>query len=357
MAFHGDLSSYPLPDLLQWLDASKKTGALSLTWEAGQRKVFLLNGQIIAASAPGLRERLSRVVGQTGETTGDEALAALRRGQSLGLELDGAIRQIAEEELMGSLVDLIPANGLFHWTEDADRGEDEWVTLELPLRHVLFETLRRMDELADVERALPHEQLVIHPKPGARPSHALHRSLLAIVSANEDVTLSRIRLSLGLARSVVARAVFDLLRAGRAVVVGAAPVEADPIADMLEKGAVLVRERQFDAAALIFASLLQSDPGDRRVREFARMVEREHVAALYRELPPVGRFVVTTNATILSLLRSEERTLLRWFETGCDLSAIVLASSQRELDTLKTVMRLIRIGAIAVASFESAPAL
>lgn len=346
MAFHGDLSSYPLPDLLQWLDASRKSGALLLTWEAGQRKVFLHQGQIIAASSPGLWERLSRVVEQTGEARGDEVLTSLQRAQPIDA-VDGAIRQIAEEELIGSLVDLIPASGRFHWTEDLDRGEDEWVSLELPLRHVLFETLRRMDEVMDVERALPHEQLVLRAAAGARPSHAMQRAILRLIEQGDDVTLSRLRLSLGLARSVVARAVFDMLRAGRAVVVGAAPVEADPIADMLEKGAVLVRERQFDAASLIFASLLQSDPGDRRVREFARMVEREHVAALYRELPPLSRFHVTANPQILTALRPEERTMLKWFETGWDLSAAVLASTQRELDTLKTVMRLLRLGALA----------
>lgn len=136
-------------------------------------------------------------------------------------------------------------------------------------------------------------------------------------------------------------------RTGRAVVIGAAPIEADPIADMLEKGAVLVRERQFDAASLIFAALLQSDPGDRRVREFARMVEREHVASLYRELPPLSRFEVTKHSQVLAALRPEERTMLKWFETGWDLSAVVLASTQRELDTLKTVLRLLRVGALA----------
>lgn len=346
MAFHGDLSSYPLPDLLQWLDASRSTGALSLSWEADQRKVFLLSGQIIASSAPGLWERLSRVVEQTGEAKGDRVLAALKRAESLGAALDGSIRQIAEEELVGSLVDLTPAQGRFHWSEDSDRGEDEWVSLELPLRHVLFETLRRMDEVMDVERALPHEQLVLRGSPGAKPSHALHRAILGVVESSDEVTLSRIRLSLGLARSVVARAVFDMLRAGRAVVIGAAPIEADPIADMLEKGAVLVRERQFDAAALIFASLLQSDPGDRRVREFARMVEREHVAAMYRELPPLARFEVSDNPTAWTALRPEERGLVRWFQAGWDLSAVVLASTQRELETLKSVMRLIRMGAL-----------
>ncbi|MBL8916145.1 MAG: DUF4388 domain-containing protein [Archangium sp.] len=348
MAFHGDLSSYPLPDLLQWLDGSRKSGALSLSWDSGQRKLFLLEGQITAVSASGLRERISRVVEQTGDARGDVVLNALERAQSVGPGIDQDIREIAEEEMIGSLVDLIPAQGRFHWTEDSDRGEDEWIALELPLRHVLFETLRRLDEVTDVERALPHEQLVLRAAVGARPKHALQRAISGILGTKDDVTLSRVRLSLGMARSIVARGVFDMLRAGRAVVVGAAPIEADPIAEMLEKGAILVRERQFDAAALIFASLLQSDPGDRRVREFARMVEREHVASIYRELPPVSRFSVSPSPTVLSSLRPEERTLLRWFESGADLSAVVLASTQRELDTLKSVMRLVRLGALSM---------
>jgi len=347
MAFHGDLSSYPLPDLLQWIDSSKNSGALTLTWDAGSRRLYVLGGQVIAVAAPGLRELIARVVELTGDAPGDKVHALLKRANLSGSGFEGAVREITEEETIGSLVDLIAAQGRFHWTEDSDRGEDEWIAVELPLRHVLFETLRRLDEVGDVDRALPHEQLVLRASPGARARHALHRAVAGVIGVKDDVTLSRVRLALGLPRSIVARSVFDMLRAGRAVVVGAAPVEADPIAEMLEKGAVLVRERQFDAAALIFASLLQSDPGDRRVREFARMVEREHVASLYRDYPPVTRFAVSSDPQALTPLRPEERTLVKWFDTGCDLSTVVLASTQRELDTLKAVARLVRMGVLS----------
>lgn len=346
MAFHGDLSSYPLPDLLQWLDASRKSGALHLTWEAGARRLFLSGGTIVAASAPGLWERLARVLEQGEMVPGGRALAAFRRAEALGEAVDAAVRQVAEEDLVGGLLDLTAASsGRFHWTEDADRAEDEWVALSLPLRSVLFETLRRLDEAPDVERALPHDQLVLHPVAGATvPAHALHRIIVNLLSRGGALPLSRLRLSLGLPRGVLTRAVFELLRAGRAQVDGAPALEADPVAEMLENGAVLVRERQFDAAALVFSALLQSDPGDRRVREFARMVEREHVAALYREFPPVSRFVVATRPELHASLRPEDRTLVAQLGSGWDLSAVVLASSQRELDTLKGVARLVRQG-------------
>lgn len=347
MAFHGDLSSYPLPDLLQWLDSSRKTGALQLTWDAGQRKVFLLTGQIVATAAPGLWERLARVMEQGNEAPGGRVMALLKRGQSIEPSVDISVRQLASEDLIGALCDLTQAQGgRFHWTEDPDRGEDEWVSLEMPLRHALFESLQRVDEMADVERAFPHDHLLVRAGQGTAPSAALHRIVWHLAMRDEEMTLSRIWLTLGLSRGVVTRAVFDLMRANRVVVEGAREIAADPIADMLEKGAVLLRERQFDAAGLVFATLLQRDPSDRRVRDFARMVEREHVASLYREVPPVTVFDVVADASAMATLRPEERNLVGQLQSGWDVSAVVLASPQRELDTLKSIVRLRRIGVL-----------
>ncbi|GMU60707.1 MAG: hypothetical protein AMXMBFR34_24700 [Myxococcaceae bacterium] len=355
MAFHGDLSSYPLPDLLQWLDASRKTGALGLTWDAGQRKIFLLTGQIVATAAPGLWERLARVMEQGGEAQGERVLAMLKRGQATEPAVTTAVRQVAEEDLLGSFIDLNGAQGgRFHWTEDPDRGEDEWVSMELPLRHVVFEALRRVDEAHEVERVFPHDHLVVRPVTGTvKPSHALGRAVLRLVGKEPEMTLSRVWLALGVSRGVVTRAVYDLLRTGRVSVDGARTPDSDPIAEMLEKGAVLLRERQFDAAALVFATLMQRDPGDRRVREFARMVEREHVAALYREIAPVTVFDVAAEPQAMTALRPDERNLVGQLQSGWDLSAVVLASPQRELDTLKAIHKLVRQGIVTPRSESS----
>jgi len=342
MAFHGDLSSYPLPELLQWLDGSRKTGALHLTWEAGNRKLFLLAGQVVATATPGLWERMSRVLQLGNEAVGVDVMQHLRTGQPLEL-----VRPLAEDDLMSSLVDLTQTQvGRFHWSEDPDRGEDEWVSIEMSLRHVVFESLRHLDELPDVERALPSDTLVVAPQAVTPPGNTLHRVLFNIASHQPGMTGGRLWLVLGLSRTLVTRALYDMIRAGQVVVEGAPTPEADPIADMLEKGAVLVRERQFDAAGLVFASLMQNDPSDRRVREFARMVEREHAAMLYRDLPPVECFSVTAPPTALALLRPDERALVAQLEHGWDVSSVVLASGRRELDTLKSLEKLVRMGVL-----------
>jgi hypothetical protein len=116
------------------------------------------------------------------------------------------------------------------------------------------------------------------------------------------------------------------------------------VAEMLEKGSLLVRERQFDAAGLIFSALLESDPADRRVREFARMVEREHVASLYQDLPPVFIPDLIEDPELLAMLRPEERHVASLVNGSWDVATIVLASQSRELETLKSLAKLSRMG-------------
>jgi hypothetical protein len=76
------------------------------------------------------------------------------------------------------------------------------------------------------------------------------------------------------------------------------------------------------------------------------MVEREHVADLYRELPPVSVFDFTSEPQAMANLRSDERNLVGQLQSGWDVSAVVLASPQRELDTLKAIAKLVRQGVV-----------
>lgn len=352
MAFHGDLSSYPLPELLQWLDASRKTGALQIQWEAGDRKVFVLAGQIVATASPALYERMARAIEQGGIADGQQLMRSLVISNQTGAELDAspetleAIHALATEELYGAIADLTQAQGgRFHWSEDPDRGEDEWIALHVPLRHALFESLRWLDEAADVERVLPLDSMVVRAiAPVTSVRGAMHRVLLHACSAPGGMNLGRLRLVLGLHRGMVARGIYELMRARLVEVDGAGPLEADPVADMLEKGAILLRERQFEAAGMIFSALLHSDPSDRRVREFARMVEREHMAELYRDLPPLTVLELEAQPSELTALRQEERQIAALINGRWDVSAVVLASQQRELDTLKALYKLRRLG-------------
>lgn len=358
MAFHGDFASYPLPELMQWLDSSRKTGTLQLSWEGGERKLFLLSGTLVATSSPGLWERIARMLAVSGVASGEEVLAALREMERSGdaahafaaRRLDPSMAPtLAREELYGAIADLTAAHaGAFHWTEDADRGGEEWVAVDVSMRELLFESLRWVDEQPDVERALPLDSMRVRAlAPPTPDTPLLQRVILTLCERGQN--LGRLRLAMGTSRSAATRRVYDLLRARMVEVEGAPELEDDPVAEMLEKGAILVREQQFEAAGLVFSALLASDPADRRVREFARMVEREHVATLYGALPPILVPALVNDPDTLSLLRPEERHVASLVNGTWDVSTIVLASQTRELETLKCLSKLSRMGLLRAA--------
>ena len=357
MALHGDLTSIPLPELLQWLDGARKSGALTLAWEGGERKLFIEQGHVVAAALPGFRERIARLLATLGEGEAGQVLAAFAemgdgedaeaRFAARGLHLR-AVRELVRDELLGAVVDLtLAGRGQFHWTEDGDRTQDLWAPAELGLRELLFESLRWMDEQPEVDRALPFDSLTVRARRGVLPPAAFLPRVL-VRACGQGQHLGKLRLTVGSPRSAINRRLYELMRANLVEVEGAPRLEADPVADMLEKGAVLVREAQYDAAGLICSSLLASDPADRRVREFARLVLLEHVAALYAELPPVAVAVLVQSGEALSLLKPEERQVAGLVNGSWDVSTLVLASPVRELDTLRILAKLVRLGLLHV---------
>ncbi|MFN7131012.1 MAG: DUF4388 domain-containing protein, partial [Myxococcales bacterium] len=57
VALQGDLKTYPLVDLLQWLDASRKPGQLSISVGDGERRILLTPGTVARSGVTGLGER------------------------------------------------------------------------------------------------------------------------------------------------------------------------------------------------------------------------------------------------------------------------------------------------------------
>ena len=355
MAFHGDLFSFPLPELLQWLDSSRKTGTLQLLWEGGERKLFLSEGQVAATAGTGLWERTARILNLADVSTGErvmEAFGQVRQGRDCaesfaqsGIDLQH-VASSAREELYGAVVDLtLSEHGEFRWSEDVDRSNEEWIPLTMSLRALVFEALRWMDEAPEVDRALPSDSVLLRARVAATGEHPLFdRIILQLTAAPRS--LGHIRLAMGLSRTAAARRVFDLLRLRLLAVEGAGDVPDDPLARMLENGMELVRQQQFDAASLVFETLLQADPGDRRVREFSRMVQGEHVIALYREMPPLTVFKLSEEPERLLELRPDERHVASLVNGSWDVSTVTLASQRREIDTLKCLQRLWRMGLV-----------
>lgn len=328
----GDLATLPLPDLFQWLDAARRSGVVEI--DPGEGPTLWVE----------VRDR--RVVG------------AERPPPSPGLERLPSSSPAAPPEALwpeaahDRLVDLFlfPGVGRFSLAEDAG-GFEDGVPLDLPLGQLALEGMRRLDEWPGLDRAYPSEAARLRAGGGGT---ARSPGLGAVLeAARRGLSLAEARRALGLSRPSLLRRVEALREAGLAQVEGVA-ARPDPIARLVDQAQALVRERQFDEAAHVFRSLLAADPSDRRVRQLLREAEREQLAALYEALSPVAVPALRGGPASLDSaagrrLSPAEREVAERVNGRWDVASIALASPLREVETLKVLRKLLRLGLLELA--------
>jgi hypothetical protein len=330
---HGDLATLPLPDLFQWLDQGRRAGVVEI--DAGENAPFWLevrDRRVVAASRPDATQ------------SGLGSLAGWSPSEPLPL--------LWPEASADRIVDLFltAAGGRFTLADDP-AGFDDGVPLDLGLGQMTLEGLRRLDEWPDLDRRYPSEGALLCADGQAHLRTPGQRALLE--AARRRLSIAEARLALQLSRPAVLRRLEVLRELGLAHVEGVA-AHADPVARLVDQAQALVVERQFDEAAIVFKSLLSADPSDRRVRNLLREAEREQVATLYEELSPVAIPVLLGGAPSLDSpagrrLGFTEREVASRVNGTWDVSSVALSCPLREVETLKALRKLVRLGLVDLA--------
>lgn len=355
MALHGDFKTFPFPDLLQWLETSRQSGRLLVSAGVGERVFVFGPTGLCRYGAPGFGERMARLLqlmGALDEAGGRMAVEAARAGVTMEDALAAAgvsdllAREIANDDATQAVTDLFEdGTASFHFGEELEGG-DETAQVELGIRELLYEAARRHDEAGPAQQRITSDAMRVLPGAPAPVARGLSAAALGVVGAG--ATVGSVRLALGISREAAARILVELWRTGQVRIEGAEAPRPDPLTQMLSQGQSLLAEGHFEAAALVFSSLLAADPTDRRVREFARAVEREHVDALYRKLSPVAVARMRVDPASLASLRQDERTVAALVNDRWDVSTLVLASPLRELQTLLALKRMSELGFISL---------
>lgn len=334
----GDLATFPLADLLQWLDQSRRAGVLEI--DAGQGAPIWL----------ALRDR--RAVACARPPVSSSGLASLAR--FVPTEPPEAL---SRELAVDRLVDLFVAEcaGGFDLA-DSTEGYDDGIAIDVGLGELVLEGLRRLDEWPKLDRHYPDDGRVLGAGPGT-PRTPLARALHE--AAAQALTLGETRLALGLSRPALLRRVEALRESGVLEVKGVSP-RLDPVSGLVAQAQVLVRERQFDEAAIVFRGLLAADPADRRVRALLREAEREQLADLYQELSPMAVPRLRGGPTALDgapgrRLTATDREVAGRVNGTWDVAAIALGCPLREVETLKAVRKLVRLGLVELSLPASSP--
>jgi hypothetical protein len=322
----GDLSTMSLADVLQWADGTRARGLLTIARPSGALWMQVADRCVIGCARPGARG----VAPQRLPASAERAQFELDE-QALALEM------LYDQFLV--------ADDAFRFELGREPGE-AGVPLDVSLQEVVMTGMQYLDEWAEVRSLYPNGHARIRRTEQPRAESLSHAQQALLAAAELEMTLSEARLCLGISQPSLLRNVDKLRRLG-CVLVDGAPEVADLTEQFVHKTLMLVRERQFDEAAHVFAALLSTDPGDRRIRELLRTVEREHIADLYGEIP--ARAIVRKKKRIAALesrLTRADREVVERINDRRDVATLVLSSPLREVETLKCLRKLHRVEAI-----------
>ena len=326
----GDLATFPLPDLFQWLDQGRRSGVVEIdTGESVPFWIQVADRRIVAAARP------------PAQPTGLSSLAGWGHSEP--------VESLWPEACGDRIVDLFLGSGQGRFTlADDAAGFEDGVPLNLGVGQMTLEGLRRLDEWPHLDRRYPSESALLCADGVGRARTPGLRAVLE--AARRRVSIAEARLALVLSRPAVLRRIEALRELGLAHVEGVAD-HADPVSSLIDKAQALVGERQFDEAAIVFRSLLAADPSDRRVRNLLREAEREQVATLYEELSPVAVPVLLGGMDTLDTpagrrLSNTDREVAGRVNGSWDVASIALACPLREVETLKAIRKLVRLGLI-----------
>src|SRR6266849_6395575 len=154
MAFQGSLKELPLPDIIQLVSVSGKTGKFTLSRDADRGFIYLKNGQMVHASV--------------GDMVGEEAIYAL------AIWNQGDFQFTPGEEPERQTITKSNTNLLM----EAARRLDEW--------RVLSKKIPSVDHVPELQiRENRHEQITLNPQEWMLITRIDgHRSVKAIAQAS-----------------------------------------------------------------------------------------------------------------------------------------------------------------------------
>jgi len=163
--FAGDLASFGMAEVFGQLVAGIRSGHLVVTDGALRKTVSLRDGQVTFATSSEPHERLGKcLVRRKLVTAGqlDAALDKVRPGLKLGQVLTRS-KVVSPSSLYSALTDLVRdiVVGLFELTEghflflEGAPAPEDWVKLPGRTRDVVFEGIRRGEELVRLRRRMP----------------------------------------------------------------------------------------------------------------------------------------------------------------------------------------------------------
>jgi len=376
----GSIATMTLPDLLQWLGSSGKTGVLRFERRRLCKRVLLSGGVVVACSSQDPRELLGHFLVSRGKLDEETLRGALERKDRTDKPLGCTLVELgvlSAHELTAYLTaqaeEIIFS--LFEWPDAVFRFDDEPIDraelpfpIELRIEDVLLRGMQRTDEVAQIRTVFDNPGIVLR-RTGRQPPDAVFANRMAsrlFDSIDGERTVADILLLSHASEYMVTKFLFELHRTGMVEITeirtpgepapaGPAPVAEPPAGTRsplqvdLEVAGNLISRGEFEASLEILDKAYKAHPGDEALRRLLAEAEACFIDKAYRHFVPADRvpvLLLPVDQLTGEQLSPEEFFLLSRMTGDWDVKAILQISPIREVDALRVLKRMREKGLI-----------
>jgi hypothetical protein len=364
MGLQGNLATIILPDVLQLLSTSLKTGILHVQGKGGiTKKVTFRNGRIISTSSSDPREYLGQFLISRGYISEEQLNKAMETQLQTGIMLgrilttvgvvsDDELRSILQLKAEESLYDIfLWDEGRFEF-EELEIVDDGLVSIDLDVTSLIMEGVRRKDEWARIRSIFSSDRIVLSKTeaeldPSVANPHSLVWRAYEIFDGKKS--LADAALELHTTEFLVSEAAFRLHDRGLLTLAGekARPEEkayAEIQRKLLTEAAKALEEKKYDEALNLYRYLQKTLPGDEEVALGLSRSEECVSQAFFQQVVPLSSVlelaIPLSDLTKLDLT-PQEGYLASRANGSWDIGAILKVSPLPERDALRAIRKLL----------------
>jgi hypothetical protein len=363
MSLAGNLRTMDLPEVLQWITSSRKTGTLHLERRSVQKRIYFQSGAIYTSWSNDPRESLGQILVRERLITEEQLFKAMlgceQKGGLLGVMLvaDGTvseedIRRVLRIKAAESIYDLfLWPEGKFEF-KDGETAGDDLIPIDLDVTSAIMEGVRRVDEWGRIRTVFPTMDVSFRLVRGVPPevTDATERRLLEL--AGSGLTLAALALELRRSEFEAAEAAFRLhgrgfLAAVPATVIAKKKGDEDPVAAiqaLLAEGTQRLGEQRYELALQSFEQVLMLDRLNQHAKKgLVATIEARDRERTARKVPldKVPRLTMDMAALTRQNFDPQEGFVLSRVNGMWDVGSILKLCPMNESDVLLIFVRLL----------------
>jgi hypothetical protein len=371
MAIHGTLTTMSVPDLLQFLATSRKTGALKFSRGKVVKQIFFEAGLIVGSHSNDPKEYLGQLLIHYGKIDEPRLQMAMETQRNSGGRLGEILISkglLSEADVLEMLrirtVEII--YDLFLWDEaqfeffDNDPFPDDLIRISVQPTSVIMDGIYRVDEWARYRTLIPSDRIILELGSGWTSSLMFGKEVRQILYLVEKrMSVAEICYNMHASAFHVYAQLYELVRDGVANVVGEMPeapapapeaVEAlPPVAELLRAAAAELDKGRAEVALRLIHKILERAPKNTEAQGLLLRAEGDFVKQIYAtefSRQAVPKVLVMAENMNLDGIGSQEGFVLSRINGAWDIESVLSICPFREADSLRMIKTLLDKGII-----------